>query len=258
MAKRRELEQTAFLYGGNGAFIEELYARYLDDPASVDASWRSYFDELGPETRGLFEPTRAAQKPRRDGAAAPALSLLGAEVVDLTSERSRRLIIEHLRVVMLIRAFRVRGHLLADLDPLGLAGDKHHPELDPTAYGFSEGDLDREFFLDNVLGLEKATLRQIVEILRQTYSARIGVEFMHIQDPDQKSWIQVQMEGSHNLLKPSGEAKRDILDQLTATEGFCTSSSRAPSASAWTAARARCRRWRRSSAARPSSASTRS
>ena len=63
-------------------------------------------------------------------------------------------------------------------------------------------------------------MRQIVEILRQTYSARIGVEFMHIQDPDQKSWIQVQMEGSHNLLRPSAEAKREILDQLTAAEGF--------------------------------------
>jgi 2-oxoglutarate dehydrogenase E1 component len=220
MARRRELEQTAFLYGGNGAFIEELYARYLSDPASVDPSWRNYFDELGPETKSLFEQTRAALKPRRDGGAGVVRSPIGAEVVDLSSERSRRLIIEHLRVVMLIRAFRVRGHLLADLDPLGLAGDKHHPELDPTAYGFSEADLDRGFFLDNVLGLEKATLRQIVKILRQTYSARIGVEFMHIQDPDQKSWIQVQMEGSHNLLKPSAEAKRDILDQLTAAEGF--------------------------------------
>src|ERR671918_925686 len=219
MARRRELEQTAFLYGGNGAFIEELYARYLGDPASVDASWRSYFDELGPETRGLFEQTRAAQKPRRNGGG-PASVQLGAEVVDLNSERSRRLIIEHLRVVMLIRAFRVRGHLLADLDPLGLAGSKHHPELDPKAYGFSEADLDREFFLDNVLGLDKATLRRIVEILRQTYSSRIGVEFMHIQDPDQKAWIQARMEGSHNLLRPSAEEKRELLEQLVEAEGF--------------------------------------
>jgi 2-oxoglutarate dehydrogenase E1 component len=220
MARRRELEQTAFLYGGNGAFIEELYARYLNDPASVDPSWRSYFDELGPETRGLFEQCRAAQQPRHDGHGRSAQAPVGAEVVDLSSERSRRHIIEHLRVVMLIRAFRVRGHLLADLDPLGLAGDKHHPELDPAAYGFTEADLDREFFLDNMLGLEKATLREIVRILRQTYSAKVGVEFMHIQDPDQKAWIQVQMEGSHNLLRPSAEAKREILDQLTAAEGF--------------------------------------
>jgi len=217
MARRRELEQTAFLYGGNGAFIEDLYARYLSDPSTIDPSWRGYFDELGPESRGLFEQARAALQRKNDQ---PLPQEFTGEVVDLGSERSRRLIVEHLRVVMLIRAFRVRGHLLADLDPLGLAGDKHHPELDPTAYGFTEADLDREFFLDNVLGLEKATLREIVEILRQTYSAKIGVEFMHMQDPDQKSWIQQQMEGSHNLLRPDAEAKRDILDQLTAAEGF--------------------------------------
>jgi 2-oxoglutarate dehydrogenase E1 component len=222
MAKRREIEQTAFLYGGNGAFIEDLYARYLTDPGSIDPSWRSYFDELGPETRTLFEQSRAALLPRRNGAAATEAPppALGGEVIDLGSERARRLIIDHLRVVMLIRAYRVRGHLLANLDPLGIARNKHHPELDPTAYGFSEADLDREFFLDNVLGLERAPLRRIVEILRQTYSSEVGIEFMHIQDPDQKVWIQARVEGSRNLLRPSAEEKREILEQLTATEGF--------------------------------------
>jgi 2-oxoglutarate dehydrogenase E1 component len=220
MAKRRELEQTAFLYGGNSAFIEDLYARYLEDPSAVDPSWRAYFDELGADTRALFERTRAALQPRPEERERGPVLAGGAEVVDLGGERARRLIIDHLRVVMLIRAFRVRGHLLAELDPLNLARNKHHPELDPKAYGFSEADLDREFFLDNVLGLEKATLRRIVEILRQTYSARIGVEFMHIQDPDQKAWIQARMEGSHNLLRPSAEAKRELLEELVQAEGF--------------------------------------
>ena len=220
MAKRRELEQTAFLYGGNGAFIEDLYARYLDDPAAVDPSWRSYFDELGPETRGLFERSQEALRARPAERERAVTLVSGAEVVDLGGERARRLIVDHLRVVMLIRAYRVRGHLLADLDPLGLAGNRHHPELDPAAYGFTEADLDREFFLDNVLGLEKATLRRIVEILRQTYSAKIGVEFMHIQHPDQKAWIQARMEGSHNLLRPSAEEKRELLEQLVEAEGI--------------------------------------
>ncbi len=220
MAKRREIEQTAFLYGGNSAFIEDLYARYLDDPAAVDPSWRAYFDELGPETRALFERSQAALQARyQESPREPRLGS-GAEVVDLGGERARRLIIDHLRVVMLIRAYRVRGHLLADLDPLGLARNKHHPELDPKAYGFTEADLDREFFLDHVLGLEKATLRRILEILQQTYSARIGVEFMHIQDPDQKAWIQTRMEGSHNLWRPNAEEKRELLDQLVEAEGF--------------------------------------
>jgi 2-oxoglutarate dehydrogenase E1 component len=220
MAKRREIEQTAFLYGGNSAFIEDLYARYLEDSSAVDPSWAAYFDELGPETRALFERSQAALQPRREEGPRESLLGAGAEVVDLGGERARRLIIDHLRVVMLIRAYRVRGHLLADLDPLGLARNKHHPELDPKAYGFTEPDLDREFFLDNVLGLEKATLRRIVEILQQTYSSRIGVEFMHIQDPDQKAWIQARMEGSHNLWRPSAEEKRELLEQLVQAEGF--------------------------------------
>jgi 2-oxoglutarate dehydrogenase E1 component len=221
MAKRLELEQTAFLYGGNGAFIEDLYARYLTDPSAIDPSWRVYFDELGPDTRALFERSRSALQPRPGEALRPLPAQLErGEIVDLGSERTRRLIIDHLRVVMLIRAYRVRGHLLADLDPLGLAGDKQHPELDPKSYGFTEADLDREFFLDNVLGLEKAKLGRIVEILRQTYSAKIGVEFMHIQYPEQKAWIQARMEGSHNLLRPSAEEKKEILEQLVIAEGF--------------------------------------
>ena len=220
MATRLEIEQSAFLYGGNGGFIEDLYGRYLDDPSAIDESWRTYFDGLGTETRTLFLQSREALERRPSSSVAVSPETEAAGVIDLDGERSKRLILDHLRVVMLIRAFRVRGHLLADLDPLGLSRNEPHPELDPANYGFGEEDWDREFFLDNVLGLEKATLRQIVDILRQTYSAKIGVEFMHIQEQDQKAWIQAVMEGSYNLLKPTSEGKKEILKSLTAAEGF--------------------------------------
>lgn len=220
MATRLEIEESAFLYGGNGGFIEDLYSRYLEDPSAIDASWRAYFDELGTETKTLFQQSRAALERRpASGSVVPA-GLMASDVIDLDGERSKRLILDHLRIVMLIRAFRVRGHLLADLDPLRLSRNEAHPELDPANYGFGEDDWDREFFLDNVLGLEKATLRQIVDILRQTYSAKIGVEFMHIQEQDQKAWIQAVMEGSYNLLKPTADGKKEILQSLTAAEGF--------------------------------------
>lgn len=215
MATRLEIEQSAFLYGGNGGFIEDLYSRYLDDPSTIDESWRSYFDGLGEETRRLFRQSQEALDYRP-----PAGDVVPPDVIDLDGERSKRLILDHLRVVMLIRAFRVRGHLLANLDPLNLSRNSAHPELDPASYGFGEADWDREFFLDNVLGLEKATLRQIVDILRQTYSAKVGVEFMHIQEQDQKAWIQAVMEGSYNLLKPTAEGKKEILQSLTEAEGF--------------------------------------
>ena len=218
MVTRLELEQNSFLYGGNSGFIEELYSRYLDDPDDVDESWRQYFDDLGPETKQLFRQSQKALEPAPPGdeysRTAP------SNFIGVDGEDSKRLILDHLRVVMLIRAYRVRGHLLADLDPLNLSRNHAHPELDPISYGFDEEDLDREFYLDNVLGLEKATLREIVNILRQTYSAKIGVEFMHIQEQDQKAWIQAVMEGSHNLLKPSAEGKLRLLQSLTAAEGF--------------------------------------
>ncbi|MEZ5935565.1 MAG: 2-oxoglutarate dehydrogenase E1 component [Alphaproteobacteria bacterium] len=220
MATRLDIEESAFLYGGNGGFIEDLYSRYLDDPTTIDGSWRAYFDELGEETKKLFRQSRDALERRPSPGAIAVGTNDTAGVIDLDGERHKRLILDHLRVVMLIRAFRVRGHLLADLDPLGLSRNEPHPELDPANYGFGDGDWDREFFLDNVLGLEKATLRQIVEILRQTYSAKIGVEFMHIQEQDQKAWIQAVMEGSYNLLKPTSDGKKEILKSLTAAEGF--------------------------------------
>ncbi|MEL6963068.1 MAG: 2-oxoglutarate dehydrogenase E1 component [Pseudomonadota bacterium] len=220
MATRLEIEESAFLYGGNGGFIEDLYSRYLEDPSAIDASWRVYFDELGAETKMLFQKSKAALEPRPASTPSAPSGLTPSDVIDLDGERSKRLILDHLRIVMLIRAFRVRGHLLADLDPLNLSRNEAHPELDPANYGFGEDDWDREFFLDNVLGLEKATLRQIVDILRQTYSAKIGVEFMHIQEQDQKAWIQAVMEGSYNLLKPTTEGKKEILQSLTAAEGF--------------------------------------
>ena len=217
MATRRDFEQTSFLYGGNSSFIEELYGRYLTDPASVDPSWRAYFDDLEPENRGLFARSRAAlaRKPEKMLAANRNVPAVG-----LDDTATKALIREHLRVIMLIRAYRVRGHLIAKLDPLGLTGKEYHPELDYKTYGFTEADLDREFYLDYVLGLEKATLRQILAVLRRTYSSSVGIEFMHIQDPEQKSWIQARIESAGGLFDTSAEEQREILEQLTETEGF--------------------------------------
>ncbi len=220
MARRLELEQTSFLYGGNSSFIEELYARYLADPAAVDPSWRAYFDELEPENRALFERARAALVPRPAHLrlVEPGEPQAGGHTIDDPAVKA--LIHDHLRVIMLIRAYRVRGHLIAKLDPLGLTHNAHHPELDYRSYGFTDADLDREFYLDYVLGLEKATLRQIMEVLQKTYSGSVGIEFMHIQDPEQKAWIQARIEGTAGIFTTTAEDKREILEHLTETEGF--------------------------------------
>ena len=138
----------------------------------------------------------------------------------MSSEQVRAATIASLRALMLIRSYRVRGHLEARLDPLGLQIPRPHPELDPRSYGFTDNDLDKPIFIDNVLGRETATLREIQTILRETYCGPIGVEFMHIQDPDQKSWIQRKVEGAPWRTAFDATAKRTILTQLTEAEGF--------------------------------------
>ncbi len=208
--------------GANAAFLGDLYARWATDPASVDPSYAELFSAMNDEARSVLEDATGAswapRHPLANGhteAAAPS-----APTGDLTNAAIRAATISSLRALMLIRSYRVRGHLEARLDPLGLTVPAPHPELDPKSYGFTEADMDRPIFIDNVLGLETATLRQITRILRQTYCGPIGVEFMHIQDPDQKSWIQRRVEGAPWLTVMTPDDKRTILQQLTEAEGF--------------------------------------
>ena len=121
---------------------------------------------------------------------------------------------------MLIRAYRIRGHFHANLDPLGIQEPPNEEELEPTSYGFTEADYDRRIFLDMVLGLEFGTLREIIAILRRTYCQTLGVEFMHISNPVQKAWIQERIEGRDKEITFTREGKRAILNKLIESEGF--------------------------------------
>src|SRR6185503_19263872 len=126
---------------------------------------------------------------------------------------------DSIHALMLIRAYRIRGHFHAKLDPHGLEAQKDDEELDPRAYGFGEGDLDRKIFLDFVLGLEFATMREIVGILQRTYCQTIGIEFMHISNAQQKGWLQERIEGEHKEITFTREGKRAILNKLIEAEG---------------------------------------
>ena len=127
---------------------------------------------------------------------------------------------DSVRAIMLIRAYRMRGHLHAKLDPLGLAPRGDHEELHPQHYGFEEKDWDRPIFLDNVLGLQYSTIREIVEILERTYCQTLGVEFMHISNPEEKAWIQERIEGKGKEISFTPEGRRAILNKLVEAEGF--------------------------------------
>ncbi len=224
-------EETSFLYGGNAVFIAELYARYLEDPSAVDPSWVRFFQELADEGVAVKRDFKGTQWGPRDlkviGAIDPEAAIAVAKKGDkgpapavAEAPVSRQAILDSIRALMLVRVYRVRGHLMADLDPLGLTHREQHPELDYRSYGFTEADLDRPIFMDNVLGLETATLRHILAIVQATYCGKIGVEFMHIQDPDQKAWIQKRIESIRNQTDFTDRGKRAILERLTEAEGF--------------------------------------
>ncbi len=233
---------TSFLYGGNAAYIDDLYARYEADPKSVDAEWQSFFQSLKDNAQDVARnargpswarpdwppPARSDLTAALDGDWAEVGAKLGGKVraqaqargVELSTPDIERATRDSVRALMLIRAYRARGHFYAKLDPLGLEPPKNEEELDPQSYGFTEADLDRPIFLDKVLGLEFGTVREIVAILRRTYCQTLGVEFLHISSGAQKSWIQERIEGPDKEISFTREGKRAILNKLVEAEGF--------------------------------------
>ena len=244
--KNEAFARTSFLQGANASYIEEMQAQYERNPGSVSDEWRHFFASLQEERRddgamgghegpswakpleqidsqgdrellaaltGDYGATEQHLRGRIDARAA-------AGGIDLSPVASLRATQDSIRALMLIRAYRAMGHLAADLDPLGIAERKKHRELRPDFYGFTDADLDRPIFIDKVLGLETATIREIVKILRRTYCRHIGVEFMHITNPAQKSWIQERIEGRDKDIAFTPEGKRAILNKLIEAEVF--------------------------------------
>jgi 2-oxoglutarate dehydrogenase E1 component len=234
---------TSFLYGGNASYVEELQAEYEKDPNSVNAEWRAFFDSLKDDAGDVVRNARGAswKKPGwpivANGELVSALdgnwglvekhierkvkekaAETGAGIGETEIHQQTR---DSVRAIMMIRAYRMRGHLHANLDPLGIAKPlEDYNELSPENYGFTEADYDRPIFIDNVLGLEFATIREMLDILQRTYCSTLGVEFMHISNPEEKSWIQERIEGPDKGIAFTPEGKKAILQKLVEAEGF--------------------------------------
>ncbi|MFZ1990207.1 MAG: thiamine pyrophosphate-dependent enzyme, partial [Alphaproteobacteria bacterium] len=236
------LEATSFLYGTNAPFIELQHAKFAENPGSVGAEWRAFFQTLGERAQDVAKNARGPSWQKKgwpipeNGEWTSALTSDWGEVgagvkekieakaaeggIALTEEMVRAATLDSIRALMLIRAYRIRGHLMADLDPLHLEPQKINPELDPATYGFTDADLDRPIFIDRVLGLETATMREMLDILRRTYCGTLGVEFMHITDPEQKAWLQERIEGADKEITFTPEGKKAIFNKLVEAEGF--------------------------------------
>ncbi len=225
-----DLDQIAALEGVSPQFVETLYKQYTADPTSVDQGWQEYFGSLesgitasGPSWGRSDWPLRPNDDLTTGLDATDMFIEAKAEKpkgASLSSEDVRSATIDSIRALMMVRTYRVRGHLMANLDPLGLEERPVNIELEPATYGFGPGDMDRPIFMDGVLGIETATVREIIVILKRTYCSNIGVEFMHINDPDEKSWIQRKIEGRDNEIQFTDKGKIAILNKLIESVQF--------------------------------------
>lgn len=230
-------QDLTFLSGVNAEYIAHLYGEFLSGTTQVDQSWQDFFVSLNDDEADLLKelsgaswtPSENTKISRSFGA--PSTSVANDEALEvvpgkrrsgdmLSQEDVRRATVDSVSALMLIRSFRQRGHFMADLDPLGMMKMDEHPELDPAFYGFTPADYDRPIFIKGVMGMQQATLREIMKALKETYCGKIGVEFMHLSDPVERKWIQDRIEEPHNKTEFTVNGKRAILQRLTAAESF--------------------------------------
>ncbi len=236
-----QFHASSFLQGHNAAYIEQLYARYATDPNAVDEAWRAFFRSLGDTEVDAKREAAGPSWARRDWPPTPNDELTHAldgqwaeparqvekikakaaeQGVAISDKQARQAVLDSIRALMIIRAYRIRGHLIAELDPLGMRNETAHPELDPRSYGFSDADMDRPIFIDNVLGLEMASMREILAIVKRTYCGTFALQYMHISDPEQAAWLKERIEGYGKEIAFTREGRKAILNKLVEAEGF--------------------------------------
>ncbi|MCG6110931.1 MAG: 2-oxoglutarate dehydrogenase E1 component [Paracoccus sp.] len=244
--KNTEFHDSSFLQGHNAAYVEQLYGQWAKDAGAVDQAWDAFFRALGDDSADATAAAEGASWKRADwpptatddttaaltgewpsaakGDGAAAMKKIAAKAeekgVPLNEGQMRQAVLDSIRALMLIRAFRIRGHLHANLDPLGLRDVPDHGELNPATYGFGPADMDRPIFIDNVLGLEVASIRQITELMTRTYCGTFALQYMHISNPEEAAWLKERIEGYGKEIAFTREGRRAILNKLVEAEGF--------------------------------------
>tara|TARA_X000001036_G_scaffold402528_1_gene408389 strand:- start:687 stop:3581 length:2895 start_codon:yes stop_codon:yes gene_type:complete len=218
-------KKTSFLAGTNSEFINEFYADYISDPSSLPDSWRKFFDGLSDDEKLVYDDIKGPswspeKKLRKIKVPKEFENSKKTQTSDITEDNIKQASKDSVRAIMLIRAYRIRGHLIANLDPLSIQQKEEHLELKPETYGFEKKDFNRKIFLDGVLGLQYADLHQILKILKKTYSSNIGYEFMHMGDPEEKTWIRDRIEGPEKNISFTKNGKKAILNKIIQAEGF--------------------------------------
>ena len=221
-------EKTSFL-GGNSSFIKELYLKYLNNPKSIPQSWVEFFDGLDEDQevvkKEILGPSWVPRKNdniktnflEKDLVEDKQESIGDTSILKDNYEKEKE---QSVKAIAMIRAYRIRGHLIANLDPLEMMERKYLHELHPDDHGFKKEDYNKKIYLGEYMDRNYATVNEIISFLKKTYCSTIGAEYMHIADPTEKTWFRVRMEKEENQIKFTSNGKKAILNKLIQAEGF--------------------------------------
>ena len=228
------LSSESFLQGNSTEYLENLQANFSKNTQDLDPQWQKFFNTIGdvnlegqagpswtrPDWPLVnyeeFETNIDLEQNHINKIKSKAIK----NNVDVDENGLKQAVLDSVRALMLIRAYRIRGHLAADLDPLNILKNNTHPELQPANYGFHESDMDRLIYIDNVLGLELATMREIVDIVKRTYCGTFALQYMHISNPSESQWLKERIEGYGKEINFTKRGRKAILNKLVEAEGF--------------------------------------
>lgn len=235
------MDLQSFLQGNNAEYMENLHSKFSENADALDTKWQEFFDSLNDQNNDIQKNSYNPSWKRPDW---PPIntedfynnsnfdqkvdqqyeekikSKAHAQSINIQDDGLKQAVLDSVRALMLIRAYRIRGHLAANLDPLNILKNNAHPELQPENYGFHDVDLDRPIFIDNVLGLEIASMREIVAIVKRTYCGTFALQYMHISNPDESQWLKERIEGYGKEISFTQKGRKAILNKLIEAEGF--------------------------------------
>jgi len=227
-SKNLEFKKTSFLSKSNSLFIEEMYLKFIKNDPTLAQNWKDYFGSLDEDLKSVVKeiegPSWQPNKKKINinieeykKELETTVESLSSDINDQNSEQSKA---DSIKAIALIRAYRIRGHLIANLDPLGMMERKYLHELHPEDHGFKKEDYNKKIFLHSYLDKSYASINELISFLKSIYCSSIGVEYMHITDPVEKIWFRERMEKEENQLKFTDNGKKNILNKLIQAEGF--------------------------------------
>ena len=212
-SKNIEFKKTSFLNKSNSAFIEEMYIKYIEKDPNLPESWKEYFKDLNDDIESIIKEVEGPSWAQRK-------KVNLDKITNELAGQNQSSITESIKAIALIRAYRIRGHLIANLDPLGMMERNYIHELHPEDHGFKKEDYGKKIFIGSYLNTTSASINEILQKLRKVYCSNIGVEYMHISDPVEKIWFRERMEKEENQINFTSNGKKAIFNKIVQAEGF--------------------------------------